>query len=237
MSTRRDARRREAGDGRPSPARGADDLRAWQDRQARRERWLRLHAIAWAVGSAAIAALWAVGQWRSHGAFEHFGSHAGNPHDWNPTLLVLPIALWGLIVGVKGLRVALERPPTAAAVAVAVERSGSAAGPTARRAALADGSSAPAACASTSRRGRSMVVLTPIWALLEWQDNGGFARWSGEGRPGDWAPWILYVGAGWALAVLVVALSMRAGLADLVGRSDRRRRGPRDRPTAGPRSP
>jgi hypothetical protein len=31
-----------------------------------------------------------------------------------------------------------------------------------------------------------MVVLTPLRALIEWQDNGGFERWSDNSRPGDW---------------------------------------------------
>jgi hypothetical protein len=47
-----------------------------------------------------------------------------------------------------------------------------------------------------------MVVLTPLWALIEWQDNGGFERWSNNSRPGEWDPWILIVGGVWALAVL-----------------------------------
>jgi hypothetical protein len=40
------------------------------------------------------------------------------------------------------------------------------------------------------------------WGLIEWQDNGGFERWSNNSQPGDWDPWILVVGAVWALAVL-----------------------------------
>jgi hypothetical protein len=54
-----------------------------------------------------------------------------------------------------------------------------------------------------------MVVLTPLWALLEWQDNGAFERWSNNSRPGDWDPWILTVGAVWALAIGVLALWTR----------------------------
>jgi hypothetical protein len=46
-----------------------------------------------------------------------------------------------------------------------------------------------------------MVVLTPVWVLVEWQDNGGFKRFSGGGQPGDWEPWILYVGLIWGLLV------------------------------------
>jgi hypothetical protein len=51
-----------------------------------------------------------------------------------------------------------------------------------------------------------MIVLTPIWALVEWQDNGGFERWSNEGNPGDWEPWILYVALIWGLVVAIMAL-------------------------------
>ncbi len=49
-------------------------------------------------------------------------------------------------------------------------------------------------------------MLTPLWALIEWQDNGRFERWSNNGQPGDWEPWILYVGGAWALVIAVLAL-------------------------------
>ena len=51
-----------------------------------------------------------------------------------------------------------------------------------------------------------MLVLTPLWALVEWQDNGGFERWSDNSNPGDWEPWILYVGVAWGLFVAVAAM-------------------------------
>ena len=51
-----------------------------------------------------------------------------------------------------------------------------------------------------------MAVLTPAWALVEWQDHGGFQSWGDEGGPGEWEPWILYVGLIWALVVGVMAL-------------------------------
>jgi predicted anti-sigma-YlaC factor YlaD len=53
-----------------------------------------------------------------------------------------------------------------------------------------------------------MAVLTPLWALIEWQDNGAFERWSSSSRPGDWDPWILTVGAIWA-ASIVLLLALR----------------------------
>jgi hypothetical protein len=49
-----------------------------------------------------------------------------------------------------------------------------------------------------------MAVLTPLWALIEWQDNGAFERWSDASRPGDWDPWILTVGVIWALSILAL---------------------------------
>lgn len=63
-----------------------------------------------------------------------------------------------------------------------------------------------------------MAVLTPLWALLEWQDNGGFARWSRNSRPGDWEPWIVYVAVFWAFGIAVLALWRRVrGKAGLPG--------------------
>jgi hypothetical protein len=51
----------------------------------------------------------------------------------------------------------------------------------------------------------AMAVLTPLWALVEWQDNGAFERWSDNSRPGDWDPWILTVGGIWLLSILALA--------------------------------
>ena len=51
-----------------------------------------------------------------------------------------------------------------------------------------------------------MVVLTPVWLLVEWQDNGAFKHWSSNGNPGDWEPWILYVALIWGLVVGIAAL-------------------------------
>ena len=53
-----------------------------------------------------------------------------------------------------------------------------------------------------------MVVLTPVWALVEWSDNGGFERFdfSDDGTRGDWEPWILYVALIWGLVVAIMAL-------------------------------
>lgn len=55
-----------------------------------------------------------------------------------------------------------------------------------------------------------MLVVTPLWALIEWQDNGAFERWSSNSRPGDWDPWFLYVGGIWASVVAPRAAPVRA---------------------------
>ena len=51
-----------------------------------------------------------------------------------------------------------------------------------------------------------MIVLTPLWALIEWQDNGGSNRWSNNSQPGSWDPWILPAGGVWALVIAIFAL-------------------------------
>jgi hypothetical protein len=60
-----------------------------------------------------------------------------------------------------------------------------------------------------------MVVIAPLKALIERQDNGAFERLSTNSQPGSWDPWVVYVGGIWALVI--------AGLA-LVVYIDRRRR-------------
>jgi hypothetical protein len=52
----------------------------------------------------------------------------------------------------------------------------------------------------------AMIVVTPLNALIEWQDNGAFERFSRDSQPGSWDPWVLYVGGIWALVVAVFAL-------------------------------
>ena len=51
-----------------------------------------------------------------------------------------------------------------------------------------------------------MLLLTPIWIRVERHDNGSFERWSDNGNPGDWEPWILWVGLIWGGVVTVMAL-------------------------------
>ena len=51
-----------------------------------------------------------------------------------------------------------------------------------------------------------MVTLSVVWALVQWQDNGAFERFSGGDNPGDWEPWILYVALIWGFFLAADAL-------------------------------
>jgi hypothetical protein len=199
------------------PAAGAtneDEARAAARTQVTRVPRLKFNAAAWILGTVLLTALWVLTEWQANGAFERFGSE-GTPGDWSPTLWALGVGIWGLAVGIMALRVHFERPTTAAEVDRELERL--------RR-------DAPANAATTDAELRrfarvrldgirrlkfhvgawvlGMIVATPLWALIEWQDNGGFERWSASGRPGDWEPWILYVGGVWALVIAVLAVHL-----------------------------
>jgi hypothetical protein len=160
---------------RPTPP---DELRPATRRYAARVRRLKLAAAAWGVWSILITTLWVVNEWQANGAFERFG-HEGDPGQWNPTLWALGLGIPTLIVAIMTLAVYFVRP-TADPTVLRMQRLKF------HAAAWLFG----------------MVVLTPLWALIEWQDNGGFERWSNNSQPGDWDPWILAVGGVWALAVL-----------------------------------
>ncbi len=167
-----------------APPKAQDELAESVRRHGKRVRRLKINVAAWAVGTIVLTTLWVVNQWQASGAFEHFGN-SGNPGDWNPTLWALGIGVWSLVVGIMALQVRFERPT---------------------------------ADAGAERRGRlkfhvaawafGMLVVTPLWALIEWQDNGGLERWSGDSQPGSWEPWILYVAGFWALGVGLIALWM-----------------------------
>jgi hypothetical protein len=191
-----------------------DELRAAARKQVKRVRRLKVNVAAWVVGTVVLTTLWVVAEWRANGAFERFGSE-GNPGDWSPTLWALGIGLWGLIVGIMALRVYFERPMTEAEVDREVERL--------KSHVAAEGASTDAELRRFARTRLDrirrlafhvaawvlgMIVLTPLWALIEWQDNGGFERWSNNSQPGDWEPWILYVGGIWALVIAVFALQL-----------------------------
>jgi hypothetical protein len=166
----------------PSPE--EDAYRAAAQTHAKRVRRLKINVAAWAVGTIVLTTLWALNQWNANGAFERFGNE-GNPGDWSPTLWALGVGIWGLIVGIMALQVHFERP-TAQAKRDDVGRVKF------HVAAWAFG----------------MIVLTPLWALIEWQDNGGFERWSNDSQPGSWDPWILVVGGIWALAIALLAVGV-----------------------------
>jgi hypothetical protein len=163
-------------------------------KQAKRVRRLKINAVAWAAGATLLTALWVYNQWNANGAFRHFGFE-GNPGDWSPTLWALGVGLWGLIVGIMALRVHFERPVTRAEAGSETERSKL---ERARRLQF-----------HVAAWALGMIVLLPLWALIEWQDNGGFERWSNNSRPGDWDPWILTVGGIWALGIVILALRLR----------------------------
>lgn len=167
----------------PPPARTpghSDELRAAERSYARRLRRLKLNAAAWAVGTAVITVLWAVNEWQDNGVFERFG-HEGDPGQWNPTLWAAAIGAWSLVVGIMALGVLFVRP-TAEYRTSLVQR----------------------AKFHVAAWVYGLVVLTPVWALIEWQDNGAFERWSSNDQPGSWDPWILIVAGVWALLAVAV---------------------------------
>jgi hypothetical protein len=127
-----------------------------------RVRRLKLSLAVWGVWTLSITTLWVVHEWDVNGPFERFG-HEGHAGQWNPTLWALGIGVPTLIVGIMALAVYFVRP-TADHAVLRMQRLKF------HVAAWLFG----------------MVVLTPLWALIEWQDNGGFERWSNNSRPGDW---------------------------------------------------
>ena len=52
-----------------------------------------------------------------------------------------------------------------------------------------------------------MLVLTPVWAVGEYLSAGGWPQHlSPNDNPGDWSPWIIWVGLAWGFYVLVTAV-------------------------------
>ena len=183
-----------------------DELRAAALTQLKRVRRLKLNVGAWALGTILLTTLWVLNEWQANGAFERFG-HEGNPGQWNPTLWALAVGIWGLIVGIMALRVYFERPATEAEVDRAVERLPHAhPAVELRRVARARLERIRRLKFHVAAWVLGLLVLTPLWALIEWQDNGGFERWSNNSQPGDWDPWILTVAGVWALVIAVFAV-------------------------------
>jgi hypothetical protein len=195
----------------PFPALPIEDagVAAATRRQVRRVHRLKIHATAWMIGTIAVTGAWIAHEWSANGAFQRF-AHEGNSGDWNPTLWALAVLLWGLAVGILALRTYFERPPSVTQIdgEVARLKLTSAAGE--------HGATALRHRARTrlDRVGRlkfhaaawvlGMVVLAPVNLLIEWQDNGGFERFSRNSQPGSWDPWVLIVGGIWAAVVAVV---------------------------------
>jgi hypothetical protein len=50
-----------------------------------------------------------------------------------------------------------------------------------------------------------MLVLTGVWAAIQWQDNGAFERFADGDNPGDWEPWIFIVALVWGFFLVVEA--------------------------------
>ena len=67
--------------------------------------------------------------------------------------------------------------------------------------------------ASATRRRTSvafvlgMIVLVPLWIIVEWQSAGSFERFSDGDQSGDWEPWILYIAIPWGVCVAFIAVS------------------------------
>jgi hypothetical protein len=195
----------------PTPPAYEEELRELARKHLERVRRLKINVAAWALGTTVLTTLWVQNQWQANGAFERF-AHEGNPGDWNPTLWALGVGLWGVVVGIMALRVHFERPATDAEL----QRFTRARLERVRRLKF-----------HVAAWVLGMIVLTPLWALIEWQDNGGFERWSNNSRPGDWEPWILYIGGIWALVIAIFALRLRFSRRTTEGESDRVHPGPR----------
>jgi hypothetical protein len=189
-----------------------EELRAAWRRQVKRVRRLKIDVAAWVLGTILLTTLWVINEWQANGALERFG-HEGDAGQWNPTLWALAVGIWGLVVGILALRVYFERPATEAEIDRQVERLK----PQLTTKGVRTHDELRRFTRSRLDRIRrlrfhiaawvlGMIVLTPLWALIEWQDNGGFERWSDNSQPGDWEPWILSIAGVWALVIAILAL-------------------------------
>lgn len=54
-----------------------------------------------------------------------------------------------------------------------------------------------------------MLVLTPVWAVSEYLSSGGWPqRLSSNDNPGNWSPWIIWIGLAWGSYVALTALAI-----------------------------
>ena len=206
------------------------ERRAAAREYAKRVRRLKVNLVAWALGATLLTGLWVFAQWNANGAFERF-AHEGSTGDWNPTLWALAVGVWGLVVGIMALRVHFERPVTATELDGFVEQ--------------LEPRFAAEYAATTDEVRRfarrrldgirrlkfhvaawvlGMIVITPLNALIEWQDNGSFERLSSNSQPGSWDPWVLYIGGIWALVIAALALVVYVDRPKTPGRGDHPRR-------------
>jgi hypothetical protein len=196
----------------PSTARTQQNELCAGAHYAKRVRRFKINVAAWALGTMLLTALWVGVEWNGNGAFERFG-HEGNPGDWNPTLWALAVGIWGLVVGIMALRVHFERPVTVKEVDRAVEQleprfAGKYAATTdeVRRFVRRRLEGVGRLKFHVAAWVLGMVVIMPLNALIEWQDNGGFERVSRNSQPGSWDPWVLYIGGIWAIVIAALAL-------------------------------
>ena len=206
------------------------ELRAATRDYAKRVRRFKINLFAWVGGAILLTGLWVFAQWNANGAFERF-AHEGNAGDWNPTLWALAVGVWGLVVGIMGLRMHFERPVTATEIDGAVEQ-------LEPRLAAAYAVTADEMRRFARRRlegirrlkfhvaawALGMVVITPLNALIEWQDNGSFQQLSDNSQPGSWDPWVLEIGGIWALVIAALALVVYLDRPKSPSRGSQRRR-------------
>jgi hypothetical protein len=156
---------------------------------------LKVHAVAYGLGASLITALWVIAEWNG---------------DWNPTLWATVLGIWGFVVGIMALRVHFERPVTVRDVDLAVDELDSSLTTVYERRSFAyrriEGLRRLKFHAAAWVFG--MAVIVPLNVLIEWQDNGGFERFSRDSQPGSWDPWVIYVGAIWALVVAILAIAV-----------------------------
>lgn len=199
----------------PSVRREHDEVRAAETRYAGRVRRFKRQALVWAIGSVVATSLWIVVEWTGNGAFERF-AHEGNQGDWNPTLWALVVGIWGLVIGIMALRVHFERPLSVGDVDRAVEQRSArfaakgAVGPEVRRFVRKRLEGVRRLKFHLAAWALGMLVIAPLNALIEWQDNGGFERVSSDSQPGSWDPWVLYIGGIWACVIVGLALALYA---------------------------
>ncbi|MGZ4408141.1 MAG: 2TM domain-containing protein [Gaiellaceae bacterium] len=54
-----------------------------------------------------------------------------------------------------------------------------------------------------------MLMLTPVWAVGEYLSSGGWPqRLSGNDKPGDWSPWLIWVALAWGFYVSLTAFAL-----------------------------